>query len=272
MPLWLRKSLGVLSFGMFFVSGIVLGTVFVPIVRLVLWNSERRRAFVTRFLQFLYPIYCWWMKLIGIVRFQRFVPPKEWPTDGAYMLVCNHPTLIDTLFMLAWLPRLTCVVKGSWYDRFVLRSLMRSTHYIPGPGYEGDEDLETPVFDRMVEHMQKGFPLLVFPEGTRAPPDSMLRFRRGAFEAAIRAKVPILPVFIGVDNPGLTKGIPLTQKLMTYTFEPMPWTDARTGDHDARELATRYADLYQKRHRRYLAERDARRLTAGDGERAQPAS
>jgi 1-acyl-sn-glycerol-3-phosphate acyltransferase len=171
--------------------------------------------------------------------------------------VSNHPTLIDTLFMLAWMPRLTCVVKGSWYERFVLRWLMRGTNYIPGPGYAGDEEEETPVFDRMVEHLQKGFPLLVFPEGTRAPPDTLLRFRRGGFEAAIRARVPILPVFIGVDNAGLTKGVPLSPRLMTYTFEPMPWTDTRTGEHDARDLCAHYAALYETRHRRYLADRDA---------------
>lgn len=272
MPIWLRKPIAVLTFGMFFTSGILLGTIFVPLMRLLIWNGERRRAAVTRFLQFLYPIFCWWMRFAGLIDYRRFEYPKDWPVDGPYMLLANHPTLIDTLFMLAWLPRLTSVVKGSWYDRLVLRWLMRSTNYIPGPGYEGDEDRETPVFDRMVAHMRAGFPLLVFPEGTRAPPDEMLRFRRGTFEAAIAAKVPILPVFIGVDNPGLTKGIPLVEKRMTYTFEPMPWTDTRTGDHDARELCARYAEMYQQRHRRYLADRDAKRLASGERERAESAS
>lgn len=259
MPLWLRRALTVFSFFQFFTAGVVLGAVVFPLLRLVAWRRERHRTLCTRLLHRAYPFFLWWMRFAGLIDYRHIALPPDVPRDRAYVLIANHPTLIDTLFLLAWFDDLTCVVKASWWRSPLLGWLMRSTQYVPGPGLAGDDASDTPVLDRMVDHLRRGWPLLVFPEGTRAPPDGLLRFRRGAFEAAVRAGVPVVPLFIGVDEPGLTKGIPLQRKKMRFTFDWLPWTDGAAEGADPRALCDRYARLYAERHARFLADRDASR-------------
>jgi 1-acyl-sn-glycerol-3-phosphate acyltransferase len=65
------------------------------------------------------------------------------------------------------------------------------------------------VLDGMQERLREGFPVLVFPEGTRSPLGGMHRFRRGAFEIAQRAGVPVIPLFLRCDPPALGKGTPV---------------------------------------------------------------
>ena len=48
----------------------------------------------------------------------------------------------------------------------------------------------------MVQHLESGHPLLVFQEGTRSLPGRLRRFRRGAVEAAVRAKVSIVALLL----------------------------------------------------------------------------
>jgi 1-acyl-sn-glycerol-3-phosphate acyltransferase len=50
---------------------------------------------------------------------------------------------------------------------------------------------------------------MLFPEGTRSPKGGGLRkFRAGAFEAAIRAGVPLWSLLVRCDPPALAKGQP----------------------------------------------------------------
>ena len=44
--------------------------------------------------------------------------------------------------------------------------------------------------------LDQGFPLLIFPEGTRSKRHEMGEFKAGAFKFAEKAKVPILPVTV----------------------------------------------------------------------------
>jgi 1-acyl-sn-glycerol-3-phosphate acyltransferase len=263
LPTWLRAPVTVFTFAMFFSSGLVLGFVVLPLFFLLSLGSRQRfRNVSTRFLAWLYPWFCYWMKFIGLLDYERIGLPPELPRDRPYVLIANHPSLIDVLFCLGWFEGLTCVVKAAWFRSVLLGPIVRATHYIAGPGLPGDEDDddgEDPAsLRRMVQQLADGHPFVVFPEGTRSPPDRLLRFVRGPFEAAVRARVPVLPLFIGVDQPGLTKGIPLAPNRMTFSFEWLPIVDCGATDIDGRSLRNHYYRLYRERHERFLRERASR--------------
>lgn len=215
--------LAALSFAQFFSAGLVLSFVVVPVSRLFLWRRARHRTFVTNLLQRIFPFFLYWMRLAGLIHHARFpAPPSVLAERRACLVVANHPSLIDTIFPLAFVPGLTCVVKAAWYKSPLLGLLVRATHYVPGPGMPGDEQAMAPALDRMVQTLRDGHPLLVFPEGTRSPRGAVGRFRRGAFEAAVRAGVPIVPLRISVHPPVLGKGQPLTDypaEGAQYAFE-----------------------------------------------------
>ena len=64
------------------------------------------------------------------------------------------------------------------------------------------------VVNQALDRIAQSMPMLVFPEGTRSPAGGLRRFRRGPFEIACRANVPIVPVLIRCEPLALGKGTP----------------------------------------------------------------
>ena len=68
-------------------------------------------------------------------------------------------------------------------------------------------------------------PVLIFPEGTRSPEGGLRTFKRGAFEIACRANVPVLPLLIKCNPPALGKGRPwydIPRRTARFTMTPLP--------------------------------------------------
>jgi 1-acyl-sn-glycerol-3-phosphate acyltransferase len=111
------------------------------------------------------------------------------------VVVANHESLFDpaVLMKASDLP-LRFVVKGK-VRRFPIfgRALSAMGHVFVDSG-EGDRSTDAL---RSASHtVRNGGTIMAFPEGTRADSDELRPFRKGVFELAIAAKVPILPVGI----------------------------------------------------------------------------
>jgi 1-acyl-sn-glycerol-3-phosphate acyltransferase len=268
MPRPLRIALTGIAFFTFFVGSLLLGLVAVPVIFVVsLGDRTRLRDRSTRLIGWGYGTFLFFMRFMGLIGWHRMPFPRELEGRG-YVLIGNHPTLIDVLFFLNWFPGLTSVAKASWYDSVFLGALLRAMHYIPGPRPNEGDGLESPALDRMVAHLKAGHPLVLFPEGTRSKRDHLNRIRRGAFEAAVRAGVPLVTVFIRCDPLTLMKGSPfwdVPPRRAMYRFELVSivetegadalelhrtvsaelkrrfaaWQRERAGEVEVREVATR---------------------------------
>jgi 1-acyl-sn-glycerol-3-phosphate acyltransferase len=257
MPRFLRIFLTGLSFFIFFVGSMLLGLVVVPVLFLsALGNRQRLRDRTTRIIGMGYGTFLFWMRLAGLVGWKRFVVPKE--LEGrAYVLIANHPTLIDVLYLLHWFPGLTSVAKASWYESIFLGTLLRAMHYLPGPRPNEGDGLDSPALERMVEHLRSGHPLTIFPEGTRSKPDRLNRFRRGAFEAAVRARVPLVSIFIRVDPLMLTKETPFWKvppRRGVWTFELVSIVETSEST-DAVELHREVSAEFKRRFAAWKGEK-----------------
>jgi 1-acyl-sn-glycerol-3-phosphate acyltransferase len=257
MPRWLRTILTASCFGIFFVGTSAIGLVAGLYYRMRRVAPEDRWAFTTRINRRL-NLFAGLMRDFGLI---AYWPPKL-PAgfeNRPFLLIANHPTLIDVVLLLSSLPQLTCVVKASWYRSFVMGPMLRRTEYLPGPGHDGDED-DAPVVLRMEEKLRRGVPVLVFPEGTRSLATSLRRFRRGAIEAAIRAGVPILPLFIAPDQALLMKGQPfyvVPKQTAAYRFEFFEPIETAGRDLDSRELTREIAARFEARFEKLVEERRA---------------
>jgi 1-acyl-sn-glycerol-3-phosphate acyltransferase len=256
MPRWLRIALTGWSFFLFFVGSPFLAVVVFPVMRLFARGAEDHRARVTRFVHRAMGVFWRWMELAGLVHGPRGValPPG---IDGArpYVMIANHPSLIDVILLIAQFERLTCVVKGALY-RSPLAPLLRQTDYLPGPG-SGQEESDD-MLNAMLAHVERGHALLVFPEGTRSAAARLQRFRRGAIELAVRARVPLVCAYVELDRPFLMKGVPfweVPRNTARYALEWLEVVRCDEGEHDARALQQRIASRYQERFARTLASR-----------------
>lgn len=261
LPRWVRVCLTASMFALFFGSSTLWG------LALVLLRPFRRkatpagRARFTRKLNVGLGRFLSLLRDIGLIAYWAPQLPPGYH-GRPYVLVANHPTLLDILIIMSSIPEVVCVVHAKWHRSLMLGPLLRLTEYVPGPGYDGDANcVETaPVVSRIERKLAAGVPVVVFPEGSRSPPSSLRRFRRGAIQAAVSQGVPILPLFIAIDRPMLTKERPfwhLPKEGSRYWFEWLEPIETEGRDLDARELTRDLAVQYQARLERLLEERKA---------------
>jgi len=60
----------------------------------------------------------------------------------------------------------------------------------------GNEESKAEMLETSLRSLKKGVSIMIFPEGTRSPDKEIAFFKRGAFQLALQAEVPILPVLI----------------------------------------------------------------------------
>jgi 1-acyl-sn-glycerol-3-phosphate acyltransferase len=144
-----------------------------------------------------------YMRFLGLVEFDSRAVERQLPSGG-FVLVANHPSLIDVVLLLATWPTLYCVVKGPvMRSPFVGRMLRYANHIDAG---DGDAVSGAGVVQGAVERLRGGDPVLIFPEGTRSPRNELGQFKKGAFVIAQAADVPVVPIRIRCNPPSLMRG------------------------------------------------------------------
>ena len=252
MPRRIRALLTACAFGIFFSSALVLGFLVAPLVSPFIRSQERRRKLGTRAISFGYRRFCKAARLIGLIDYPALPQPPGIDGDTPHVLIANHPTILDVVIILAERPDMICVAKGAYYNSWFFHRALRITNYVRGalPGeIEG-------TLDRVVESLNNGFSVLMFPEGTRSKRTSLQRFRRGAIEAAVRAGVPLARLFIGVNQPTLMRGasvFDVPKERIEFEWEYFPTVMPDNYGTGARAICDETAGFYRERLARHIA-------------------
>jgi 1-acyl-sn-glycerol-3-phosphate acyltransferase len=186
-------------FILFGLGAILISISIFPLLRLSTPAPDQARLRIQRVLQLTLRAYVWLMRVLGLLSYEVQDVERLWAPGQ--LVIANHPTLIDVVFLVSLMPTVDCIVKqGLWRNPF-LRWPVSWASYIPNTSGES-------LVRECAATLQRGNSLLVFPEGTRSVPGQPLRMQRGAAHIALAAGVPILPVTITVTEPTLTKGYP----------------------------------------------------------------
>lgn len=115
--------------------------------------------------------------------------------DGACIVVANHASYLDGIVLTAALPPDFSFVIKREAARVPLVGLMLRrlrSHFVDrSAGHAAQADA-----GRMIRLAQRGHPIGIFPEGTFIAEPGLRAFRRGAFIAACRADLPVVPIAI----------------------------------------------------------------------------
>ncbi|XP_062448627.1 1-acyl-sn-glycerol-3-phosphate acyltransferase alpha-like [Rhea pennata] len=117
-------------------------------------------------------------------------------TKQPFILVLNHQTSLDIMVMMEILPiRCVPIAKKEilYMGTFGLACWFSGIFFIDRKKREESINTLTEVAHSM---HKENFQVLIFPEGTRNHSGSMLPFKRGAFQLAVKAQVPIIPAVI----------------------------------------------------------------------------
>lgn len=184
-----------LSFFVFGLGGVLLPVFVVPVLYLLPGDRLRREQRAQKVIHHSFRIYIGMMKFLGILTYQINNIEK---LQGAKLILANHPSLIDVIFLISIVPNANCVVKG----KLVRNPFTRGP--IKAAGYIINEDADD-VISAAGEAFDKGHALIVFPEGTRTTPGQKTQLKRGAANVAIRVNADITPVVIKCNPTTLTK-------------------------------------------------------------------
>ena len=138
-----------------------------------------------------------WLRALDIARVS--VSGGEALRAHPIVVVANHPSLIDTPVLLSVMPQGDFLVNDAWATNPFLRRCVQAA------GYGRTERGAVMVRDA-IERLRAGRNLMVYPEGSRTPPEGLRSFERGAAHIALRAGCDIVPVVIRVRPRTLLKG------------------------------------------------------------------
>lgn len=152
---------------------------------------------------------------------RRFCSPLELEGLGHFsllktpaLIIANHSSHFDTLIVLSTLPgrlydRTAVAAAADRFYRRKLQGLRFSLTYNAYPISRGGGSAALAYSEWL---MQRGWSLLIFPEGTRAKGGQPPPFHPGPAILALRQRVPVLPIYIeGACNilpPGTRRSRP----------------------------------------------------------------
>lgn len=191
-----RLTAAALCFASFGIGAILLGWIVFPLLHLVVRDRRSRASHARTIIRHAF------RALIGAMRLARLVTVEirgeHFLQRRGLLILANHPTLIDVVFLLAIVRQADCVVKAALAANPFTRGPIRAAAFVfndSGPG----------LLDACVESVRAGNNLIVFPEGTRTPASGVLHLRRGAARIALLGGLDILPIRIGCTPQVLGK-------------------------------------------------------------------
>lgn len=121
------------------------------------------------------------------------------PENGKFVVVANHESYIDPPIIKAIFDRNFNVVvhfltKKEAYNNLFKNFFFESVGTIKVNRGKKDDD----AIKLAVKKIKHGFPIGIFPEGTRSKDGNLHRGKTGAVRIALLAKCPIIPV--GINN------------------------------------------------------------------------
>ncbi len=222
-------------------TGICFVAVTFPI-NLIVWllasPFDRNRLVIHRFLMyesfflsFLVPI--WKFHIEGREKALRGV---------TYVIISNHQSLLDILMMNCLRYRYKWISKIENFKVPVIGWYLKMADYITVD--RGNEESKEEMLGKSYYCLRNNISIMIFPEGTRSLNNEIGFFKRGAFQLALNAKVPLLPVLIDGTGGILPKHgfiFRSGHQIRIRVLDPVYPADFMTDDPD--QLAIHFSTL-----------------------------
>ena len=184
------------SFALFGIGGVILGYVVFPLITLFSASREDSVRHCRHMVSGGFAAFVRFMETFGVLTWE--VEGEELLREPGTLVVANHPTLIDIVFIISMIPNASCIVKPSLYKSVFTRGPVSRAAYV------ASNEPET-LIDECVSSLGDGASLVIFPEGTRSVRGQPLRFKRGAAHVQKMSGCAVLLVRISSVPPTLAK-------------------------------------------------------------------
>ena len=196
--LWRVGATG-FAFATFGLGGLVLRLTWLPVMALCVQSPRKRQQLGRLTVHWAFRSFIGLMHQLGLISY--CINGVEKLDRRGLLILANHPTLVDVVFLISLVPNANCVVKASLGENLFTRGPIRAAGYVFNASSVG-------LIDDCIASIHRGDNLIIFPEGTRTPPAGMMKLQRGAANVAVRGPFNVTPVHIRCEPLGLTKGCP----------------------------------------------------------------
>jgi len=165
--------------------------------------------------------------------------------DKPSVIICNHQSHIDLMCVMCLTPKLIILTNDWVWNSSLLGPMIRHADFYPvSNGIEN-------AIDRLRGVVEKGYSIMVFPEGTRSVDCSIQRFHRGAFYLAEKLNLDILPVILHGVGHFLPKKEFMVRKgeIHINVLDKIPCNDKSFGEtylERAKNIRIFYKNEYTK--------------------------
>jgi len=192
------KIFAIVIFGL----GAVLLAIFVfPFIRLFAHKGIDFGVHARSYVSHTFRRFLGWLH-ISKVSFKIVDDAEKYRNIHSKIIIANHPSLLDFVYIMSLVPNSTCIVRGS-LTRTPLRGVIKQAYITNTTTFED-------ICVECKKLTDKGCNVIIFPEGTRSPRHGQNSYKKGAARIALYCGCDIQPLFIGgSDKYGLGKYDPL---------------------------------------------------------------
>lgn len=168
--------------------------------------------------------------------------------DRAHVLVCNHESLADPVFLgsLPWDAK--WVAKEAVFRLPFFGQMMRMAGDVRVR--RGDRASRAEAYGELKSWLRRGASVMVFPEGTRSPDGELLPFRNGPFRLALETGTPVLPLAMSGSRRALRKGSLVFGRATVDVAVLEPESVEGRGPEDVEDLRDTVRDRIARARRR----------------------
>ncbi|MCC6641529.1 MAG: 1-acyl-sn-glycerol-3-phosphate acyltransferase [Deltaproteobacteria bacterium] len=199
-PTWLARAgkvaLLAAAYGAFGVGAAANAALGVPAILIFSRDADRAERRVQRLLQRSFSAYFRIVEALGLVRLR--CEGADRLLEPGLLVVANHPSRLDAIALIRFMPQADCIVKRAYFDNPLFRIIVRSAGYIPN-------DDGRALVAACTRQLLRGRTVLVVPEGTRSPHRGLAPMQRGAAHIALESGRDLLPVTVRCEPPSLGK-------------------------------------------------------------------
>ncbi len=167
---------------------------------------------------------------------------KNMDPDKAYVMICNHQSMLDILVIYRLFRHFKWVSKEELFHVPLVGWNMSLNRYIRIK--RSSLQSQRNMLDACVQNLKAGSSVMIFPEGTRSSTSQMRPFKEGAFHVAREAGADILPMVL----EGSARAVPdkgrwfrRTASIRLKILPPIPFSSVAHLSH--KEMAAYFQDL-----------------------------
>lgn len=203
-------------FLVFGLGGLLLGLVLFPLLRLVVHKPQGRSRTARRVIQGLFKCFVGLMRGLGVLTYE--VKGRTCLRQRGLLIVANHPSLIDVVFLMSIVDNADCIVKAGLARNIFTWGPVTAADFVFNDSGAG-------LVQDCIDSMKAGSNLIIFPEGTRTSSSGAQPLQRGAANVSVRSGCDITPVRISVSPATLGRGqrwyqVPQRRPHFILEFEP----------------------------------------------------